>query len=90
ATTPPSASELKQAQLQMLRDLELSEASVSDIASGLVQRADAEQPLDEPTRRAHAIVELTPAQVSAAFAKWIDPARFVEVVQGPAAGSPAK
>ena len=81
---PPTPTEMSQAKTQLVRDLSLSEASVASIASGLVSRASADLPLDEPTRRAKAILALTAEQVRAAFAKWIDPARFVQVVEGPA------
>jgi zinc protease len=84
ASKPPNATEMSQAKTQLVRDLSLSEASVSAIASGLVSRASAQEPLDEPTRRAKAILGLTAERVRAAFAKWIDPARFVQVVEGPA------
>ncbi|MGB8205041.1 MAG: pitrilysin family protein, partial [Candidatus Baltobacteraceae bacterium] len=84
ARTAPSPAELSQAKTQLLRDLDLSESSVDSIAGGLASRADADLPLDEPTRRARAIVSLDGERVRAAFARWIDPSRFVEVDLGPA------
>jgi zinc protease len=84
AAKAPTANEMSQAKTQLVRDLSLSEASVSSIAGGLVARATADLPLDEPTQRAKAILALTAERVRAAFAKWIDPARFVQVVEGPA------
>ena len=82
--TPPSDGEMRQAKTQVVRDLSLSEASVGAIAQGLASRADAGLPLDEPWRRGRAILGLTPADVRAAFAKYVDPSRFVEVIVGPA------
>jgi len=81
---PPSDGEMRQAKTQVVRDLSLSEASVGAIAQGLAGRADAGLPLDEPWRRGRAILGLNPADVRAAFAKYVDPARFVEVIVGPA------
>jgi zinc protease len=81
---PPSDAEMRQAKTQLVRELSLSEASVGAIAQGLAARAGAGLPLDEPWRRSRAILGLSPADVRAAFAKYVDPARFVEVVVGPA------
>ena len=84
AAKPPTETEMRQAKTQLVRDLSLSQASISAIADGLAARSTAGEALDEPTLRARALLGLTPQQVSAAFKKWIDPARFVEVVEGPA------
>jgi len=84
ATRPPTQTEMRQAKTQLVRDLSLSEASVVAIADGLAARSVAGLPLDEPTVRARALLGLTAEQVRAGFKKWIDPARFVEVVEGPA------
>jgi predicted Zn-dependent peptidase len=67
-----------------VRELSLSEASVGAIAQGLAARATAGLPLDEPYRRSRTILKLQPGDVRAAFAKYVDPSRFVEVVVGPA------
>jgi len=83
ATKPPTDSEVRQAKTTLVRDLSLSEASVSAIADGFAARATSDLPLDEPTRRARRILTLSAARVRAAFAKWIDPERFVEVIEGP-------
>jgi zinc protease len=83
AHKPPTDAELRQAKTQLVRDVSLSEASVSSIASGLATRAQNGEPLDQVRRRTRAILALTAEQVRAAFAKWIDPARFVQVVEGP-------
>jgi zinc protease len=83
ASKPPTAEEMRQAKTTLVRDLSLSEDSVSSIADGFAGRASAGLPLDEPTRRARRILALSAERVRAAFAKWIDPARFVEVIEGP-------
>jgi zinc protease len=83
ASKPPTAEEMRQAKTTLVRDLSLSEASVSAIADGFTGRATAGLPLDESTRRAKRILALSAERVRAAFAKWIDPARFVEVIEGP-------
>jgi zinc protease len=41
-------------------------------------------PLDEPIHAAHRYLELTAAEVRAAFERWIRPRDFVQVSQGPA------
>jgi zinc protease len=40
-------------------------------------------PLDEPVKAAARYSALTGEQVKAAFAKWIKPEDFVQVVRGP-------
>jgi zinc protease len=84
AAKPPTDAEMRQAKTQLLRDLSLSESSVAAIADGLAARATGDEPLDEPTLRARALLGVTAEHVRAAFKKWIDPARFVEVIEGPA------
>jgi zinc protease len=76
--------ELRSAKTQILRDLPLAEGSVDSIVEGFVSRSIADLPLDTPTIRAEATVGISADQVRAAFAKWIDPARFVQVNEGPA------
>jgi len=66
-----------------VRQIPLSESSESQIAEGLLARALSGLPLDEPIRAAEKYQSLSAEQVRAAFAKWIRPDDFVEVVQGP-------
>jgi zinc protease len=84
AATAPGDEELNRAKIQLIRDLDLSEGSVDGIASRLLEDAVSDLPLDQPTRGAGIVLGLTGEQVRAAFAKWIDPARFVQVDEGPA------
>jgi len=80
---PVSGSELHRARAQLVRGIPLSEASQSDIAQGLLQRATHDLPLDEPVIAAHNYMKLTPRAVQKAFSKWVRPDDFVEVTQGP-------
>jgi zinc protease len=71
------------AKVLLLQQIPLSEASVDNIAEGLLSRVRNELPLDEPAVAARKYVELTAPQVQAAFAKWIRSNGLVEVTQGP-------
>jgi zinc protease len=82
--TPVSDHELRQARAMLLRQIPLSQASETSIANGLISRAVIGLPLDEPIVAAHHYVELTAAQVQAAFSKWLRPDDLVQVTQGPA------
>ena len=82
-TRPVGAKELRQAQAMLLREIPLSESSLSSIALGLISRSTLDLPLDEPTIAAGHYVALTAAQVQAAFAKYVRPQDLVEVTQGP-------
>lgn len=83
AVTPQ---ELEQAKALLMREIPLSESDESAIAGGLMARAQAGLPLDEPERAARIYLGVTAAEVKAAFAKWIRPTGFVEAVQGPDPG----
>jgi zinc protease len=82
-TTPVSPSELQQAKALLLRQVPLLESSESRIAGGLLARAVVGLPLDEPVIAAHKYFDMSAEQVRQAFAKWIRPEDFVQVVQGP-------
>jgi zinc protease len=79
-----SPSELEQAKALLLRQLPLSESSEDQVAGGFLSRAEIGLPLDEPEHAAHQYFQMTADQVRQAFAKWIDPKNFVQVVRGPA------
>jgi zinc protease len=85
ATSAPSDDEMNRAKVQLLRDLDLSEGSVDGIASRLLADAVADLPLDQPQRGGAIVRGLSGEQVRAAFAKWVDPARFVQITVGPPA-----
>jgi zinc protease len=79
-----SPSELQQAKALLLRQIPLSQASEDDLVAGMIARARVGLPLDEQFRAAGRYFDITADQIRAAFAKWIDPANFVQVVRGPA------
>lgn len=81
--SPPTAAELQQAKALILRQIPLAESSEMGIAGGLLGRAVIGLPLDEPVEAAARYSALTGEQVKAAFAKWIKPQDFVQVVRGP-------
>jgi zinc protease len=76
--------ELQQAKAPLLRQIPLAESSEARIAAGFLGRAIIGLPLEEPILAARRYYEMSADQVRAAFAKWIRPNDFVEVVQGPA------
>jgi zinc protease len=80
---PVDPGELRQAKAMLLKKIILAEASLSNIAQGLVSRTILDLPLDEPTLAARRLVALTPEQVKAAFAKWLRPDDLVQITQGP-------
>ncbi len=82
-TTPVSQNELKLAKMLLLHRIPLSEASVDEVAGGLLSRSLEDLPLDEPVRAANIYLQTTAEQVREAFAKWIRPADFVQVTTGP-------
>jgi zinc protease len=82
-TTAPSGDELEQARAMLIRQIPLRESSESQIAGGLLARSLMGLSLDEPMRAAERYEKLSAEDVRAAFAKWIRPGDFVEVVQGP-------
>jgi zinc protease len=83
-TAPVSPGELQRAKAILLREMPLAESSVNDIVRALAERRDLNLPLDEPTHAAERYIALTPADVEAAFRKWIRPADLVRASQGPA------
>ncbi len=82
-TTDVSPAELEQAKAILLRQLPLAESSEDAVAGSLAAESLAGLPLDERHRAAEIYARLTAAQVRAAFAKYIRPGAFVQVVQGP-------
>ncbi len=81
-----SPAELQQAKAILLRQLPLSESSEDAVASGLASLSLSGLPLDEGHRAAQVYANLTAAQIREAFAKYVRPGAFVQVVQGPAPG----
>ena len=83
SSTEVSAAELAQAKAILLRQLPLAEASESSVGESLASYAQRGLPLDEAHRAATIYAGLNATQVRAAFAKYIRPGDFVQVVQGP-------
>jgi zinc protease len=83
-TQAVSPTELQQAKALLLRQIPLSESSEDAVARGLLGRAVIGLPLDEPIQAAKRYFELNADDVKAAFAKYINPDDFVQVVRGPA------
>ena len=81
--TPVSAGELARVKALLLRQIPLGESSITQIARGLSGRWDLDLPLDEPTLAAQRYIALGPADIQAAFKKWIRPDDLVRVSQGP-------
>lgn len=82
-TTDVSPGELAQAKAILLRQLPLAEASTGSIAASLASYAQRGLPLDEAHHAASIYASLGAGQIRAAFAKYIRPDGFVQVVQGP-------
>jgi len=80
---PPTMDELTRVKALLLRQIPLAEASTEAIARGFLNRRELDLPLDEPTRAAKRYIQLTGAQVQAAFRKWMRPNAMVRVVRGP-------
>ena len=80
---PVTDKELRRAQSAELRDIQLSESSVSSIGRGLLSRAIHQLPLNEPTIAAKHYLNIRPADIQDALKKWIRPDDFVLVSQGP-------
>jgi len=76
--------ELQQAKALLLRQIPLTESSEDSVAGGMLARAQMGLPLDEPLRAAKQYFSMTADQVRAAFAKWVRPDGFVQVIRGPA------
>jgi zinc protease len=79
-----SEEQLARAKAILIRQMPLKESSIDEIAQALAQRRDLGLPLDEPTLAAHRMIALMPADVEAAFKKWIRPNDLVRASQGPA------
>ncbi len=75
--------ELHQAKALLLRQMALQQSSEDAIAGLLLARAQIGLPLDESRRMGQRYYDLTADEVRAAFAKWIRPQDFVQVVRGP-------
>lgn len=80
---PIAAETLQNAKAMLLRQIPLGEESTGSIAAGYLHRFDLDLPYDEPVRLAEQLAKLTPEDVRIAFKRWLRPADFVRVTQGP-------
>jgi zinc protease len=80
---PVSEEELALSKMLLLRQIPLAESSIAGIARGMLGRRELDLPLDEPWRAARRTIDLTPADVQAAFKKWMRPDDLVRITQGP-------
>jgi zinc protease len=81
--TPVPAGELEQARTLLIRRLSLLTESAEAIAARLLGLTVTGLPLDEPVRAAARYAALTPAEVQAAYARWIRVDDLVQVTLGP-------
>jgi zinc protease len=82
--TNVTPAELQQAKALLLRQIPLAESSEDAVAGGFIARARIGLPLDEPANAAQKYFGMTADEVRTAFAKYLSPANFVQVVRGPA------
>ncbi len=82
-TNPVAPDELLRVKALLLRQIPLGEASVDQIARGFLESRELDLPLDEPTLAAQRYIALGPADIQAAFQKWMRPDDLVRISQGP-------
>jgi zinc protease len=75
--------ELQLTKASLVRRVTLSEADEDTIAQDLLGAALERRPLDASTVAAEHYLATTPAALRDAFAKWIRPDAFVQLVEGP-------
>ncbi len=81
---PISSIELKRAQGMLIRRIPLGESSVDAIGGALLYYAQHGLPLDQASIAARQYLAVTAPEIQAAFARYLRPKDFVEVVKGPA------
>ncbi len=78
-----SANRLQRAKSMLMSDVPLRDQSFGGVARQLLLFSSLDLPLDQATIDAQRELQATPQTMEAALQKWIDPAAFVRVVQGP-------
>ncbi|MGH7727577.1 MAG: M16 family metallopeptidase [Vulcanimicrobiaceae bacterium] len=81
--TPVGAFELALAKAALVRRGIVADGSVGTIGQTLLADAVNGVPLDRAERDAHAVVATDAEAIRAAFAQYVDPARFVQTIEGP-------
>lgn len=80
---PIKPDELDNARQYEIRSIPVGVSSINSIARSLLEWAWHGEPLDQPMVAAKHYLTLTPAQVQAAFKKYLKPENLMQVVQGP-------
>jgi zinc protease len=75
--------ELVRAKAQVLRRLPMQRASVDGLAALYLRQNDLGLPIDSQQTEASRYLEVTAAQIPQAFAAWLRPDDFAQVVEGP-------
>jgi len=75
--------ELVRAKAQVLRRLPMQRASVDGLAALYLRQTDLGLPIDSQQTEASRYLEVTAAQIPQAFAAWLRPDDFAQVVEGP-------
>lgn len=82
-TQPLASDRLQRAKARLVSSAALAFGSYDGLATSLLSDATLGLPLDADRRRARAELAATPNDVRVAMARWIRPAGFVRVVEGP-------
>ncbi|GAB2575659.1 insulinase family protein [Dyella jejuensis] len=82
-TSPVKDDELTNARQYEIRSIPVGVSSINSIARALLSWAWHGEPLDQPMVAAKHFLTLTPEQVQAAFKKYLQPQKLMQVVQGP-------
>jgi zinc protease len=81
--TPIQDAELNNARQYEIRSIPVGVASIDSISRSLLAWAWHDEPLNQPMVAAKYYLQMTPAEVQAAFKKYLKPQNLTQVVQGP-------
>ena len=81
--TPLSSNDVLRAKALLLGDIPIEQASYDGVSSLFLRYSENDLPLDQYETDGRNLLNATPAQVQAAFAKWVRPNDFVRIVTGP-------